>query len=179
MRIGVAALLLAGVVACGDDDRDVGAARGAEPTAPSTTDAPEATVGQYASVISEHGPELAATIIRTGSCFDLLDYPDGCGLAERLNVEMVAIQAQTMRMVIDGLQDRDSAIYVGAPPLEIERLVERTTDALDELERHATATGECFRAAPDFGNDDCGERLLAGFAAETFASTLDAWGPYL
>jgi len=170
--VAVTILALAG---CGDN----AAPEEPEPTgsaAPVASPTPEtATVQQWASLIAplaRNWRDLAAE--QDEVCLDPQTVT-----ACHLNYLNFKIQSETIILVIDGAaHNPNHPDYLGEPPAEIQRLVEDTLEAAEQVTPaweayDATGCGDPFA-------DSCrGEGFRMRMAVDNVTRVFDAWEPYL
>jgi hypothetical protein len=157
----VAGFVAVGAACGGDDDQ-----------ASTTTTAGEpATAQQYASIVSEHSPDLVEVIDGANGCLDGYRYP--CDGGSAITVYRVSLQASLLA----------SGLRAGEPPAEIEELLERTMAATEAAQHHADAfdAGNCgpqpgVEADPAASCVDTARYAL--LANNELKAALLAWEPY-
>ncbi len=170
--VGAAVLFLTSACADGGDASQQ-EGQTAPPAAAAAPDA--ASVSQWASLVAPHAREWHDQV-------DTVE--EDCRrpatvVACHLGYMTLSLQAETIAVVLTGVSSNPGhSDYLGEPPAEIDRLVERTIEAAEDVE-------PAYEAYADTG---CGDPYAEECRAEAFAmriavgdltSAYDAWAPYL
>lgn len=163
-------VLLAGLLA--------GCAGGSAPSAGSSSTSPSATpsatgttasVGQYAGIIAGYREDVARDAETLKGC--VIDSAD---TTCEITLLTVSVMSEGLSTELEGasVDGPNNGLYIGAPPAEIARLLEKTQSASLDVKTMADAYLICKSACRD-------EFAQAYFSVTRLETKFDAWEPYL
>lgn len=123
----------------------------------------EATVQQVASAVARHEPELREVLTDVETQCDFLLQEEPCRGVGAIRLFTLGIQAKTLAVDLEALDDEQAGQYVGSIPTELSGLVDSTVAA-------AQALGDI---------DTDGDPLEMNRLVRNIVRELDAWSPYL